>query len=114
LGIGYRLHELKNQITQTTPAASGMVLGIFGTGFGQSAPAQVTGGFAAETPNASYAGVTVSVGGRAATQVVATPVAGFIGFTQVIYQVPAGLSGAQTVEVESRGVKSNRTILYLR
>lgn len=115
---GYRLVAFDavsmNQITQQTPAASGMVLGIFGTGFGQSTPALATGAVAPESPNAAITGVTVSVGGRAATQVVASPVAGFIGFTQVIFQVPAGLSGAQPVEVESRGVKSNRTILYLR
>jgi uncharacterized protein (TIGR03437 family) len=115
---GYRLVAFDaasfNQITQQTPAASGMVLGIFGTGFGQSTPALPTGAIAPETPNAAIAGVTVTVGGRAAGQVLASPVAGFIGFTQVIFQVPAGLSGAQPVEVEVRGVKSNRTILYLR
>ncbi|MFO0281081.1 MAG: CHRD domain-containing protein [Acidobacteriota bacterium] len=101
------------QITAANPAAGGQVIGVFGTGFGIATPRQRTGEveFA---PGARYPGVRVTVGGQEAREIITSLIPGYVGFTQTIFQVPANLRGAQALEVEYSGIRSNRTILYLR
>jgi uncharacterized protein (TIGR03437 family) len=101
------------QITQDSRATNGMTLGIFGTGFGQSAPAQTTGEVASLRVLARFPEVRVSVGSLSAANVVTVLIPGYVGLTQTIFTVPAA-SGAQTVEVEYQGARSNRTVLYMR
>lgn len=101
------------QITAANPAAGGQVIGVFGTGFGIATPRQRTGEveFA---PGARYPGVRVTVGGQEAREVITSLIPGYVGFTQTIFQVPANLRGAQPLEVEYSGIRSNRTVIYVR
>lgn len=101
------------QITQDNRAQSGMTLGVYGTGFGQSTPAQATGEVASLRVLARFPEVRVNVGTATAANVVTVLIPGYVGLTQTIFTVPAG-SGAQAMEVEYQGAKSNRTVLYLR
>ncbi|MDX2269979.1 MAG: CHRD domain-containing protein [Bryobacter sp.] len=102
-----------NQMTQDNPAAEGMTLAVFGTGFGQSTPALATGEVAGAQVLARFPEVKVTVGGREATDVVTVLVPGLVGITQTIFRAPAG-TGATPMEVEFRGAKSNPTILFMR
>jgi len=101
------------QITQASPVAGGTMIGVFTTGFGLATPAQRTGDVV-RGPGQRFADVKVTVGGREATNVAATLIPGYVGFSQTMFMVPAGLTGAQALEIEYLGVKSNRTLLYLR
>lgn len=104
------------QITQENRAANGMTLGVFGTGFGQSGPSQSTGEVASFRVLARFPEVKVNVGTGtplAAANVVTVLIPGYVGLTQTIFTAP-NASGAQTIEVEYQGAKSNRTVLYMR
>lgn len=101
------------QVTMENPAPAGMMVGVFGTGFGISNPPQETGQIV-RGPMERFANVTVTVGGREAREVLTVLIPGYVGFSQTIFATPAGLSGPQALEIEYLGVKSNRTILYMR
>lgn len=101
------------QITQDNRATNGMTLGVFGTGFGQSAPAQTTGEVASFRVLARFPEVRVNVGSLSAANVVTVLIPGYVGLTQTIFTAP-NASGAQAIEVEYQGAKSNRTTLYMR
>ena len=101
-----------DQITSANAAAGGTMVGVFSTGMGLSTPAQLTGAVVASTQR--FNDVKVTVGGRDASNVAATLIPGYVGFSQIVFMVPAGLSGAQPLEVEYQSVKSNRTLLYVR
>ncbi len=103
-----------NQMTQDSPAAAGMIVGIFGTGFGQSNPALATGQLAGFQTLARYPDVKVSLGGRDMTEVVTVLIPGYVGLTQTIFTVASVPSGAQSLEIDYQGAKSNRTVLYMR
>jgi len=102
-----------SQVTMDNAAAGGTMVGVFSTGLGLSTPAQQTGAVAFG-PAQAFAGVRVTVGGRDATGVMATLIPGYVGFSQIVFMVPTGLSGAQALVVESQGVRSNSTLLYVR
>jgi uncharacterized protein (TIGR03437 family) len=114
---GYRLVAFEPStgavITQSSPAAAGATLVIFGTGFGQPSPAQETGATPIAASLGSYSGVRVTIGGRDATGVTAQGIPGFLGFTQISFTLPAG-SGAVRVELEYQGARANQTVLYMR
>ena len=101
------------QITRDNPAAAGTAVGIFTTGLGLSTPPQQTGDVV-RGPTERFTGVTVTVGGRAATEMMSILIPGYVGFSQTIFMTPAGLTGPQALEIEYLGVKSNRTTLYMR
>ena len=101
------------QVTKENPAPAGMMVGVFGTGFGISNPPQETGQVV-RGPMERFANVTVTVGGREAREALTSLIPGYVGFSQTIFTIPAGLSGPQVLEIEYMGVRSNRTILYLR
>jgi uncharacterized protein (TIGR03437 family) len=101
------------QMTQDNPAVQGMTLAVFGTGFGQSSPAQTTGEVANFRVLARFPEVRVTVGPLSSASVATVLIPGLVGLTQTIFTVPAG-SGALPIEVEYQGVKSNRTMLYMR
>lgn len=101
-----------SQVTDTNRAAGGTDVIVFSTGLGISDPAQLTGGVV--TGVQRFAGVTVSVGGRAATAVAATLIPGYVGFSQIQFTVPTGLTGAQALEVTYQSQTSNRTLLYVQ
>lgn len=100
------------QITADAPAAGGSMVAVFTTGLGLATPAQLTGDIVRAVQR--YADVKVTVGGRDASSVSATLIPGYVGFSQTVFMVPAGLSGAQALEVEYQGVRSNRTLLFVR
>ena len=100
------------QVTSASPVAGGTMVAIFTTGLGLATPAQVTGDVVTATQR--YADVKVTVGGRDASNVSATLIPGYVGFSQTVFMAPTGLTGGQALEVEFGGVKSNRTLLYLR
>ena len=115
---GYRAvaFDLVNnvQIGKNNPASSSMLIGVYGTGFGQSAPALATAELPVGRPFEIFPGLKVTVGGRPATNVVGYLLPTLLGLTQVVFTPPAGLSGAQALEIDMGGVKSNRTIIYMR
>jgi uncharacterized protein (TIGR03437 family) len=101
------------QVTAANAAAGGANVIVFSTGLGVSDPAQLTGDIA-RGPAQRFADVRVTVGGSAATGVAATLIPGYVGFSQILFTVPSGLTGAQALEVEYLNTKSNRTLLYVR
>ncbi len=101
------------QVTRDNPVPAGAAVGVFTTGLGLSNPPQQTGDVV-RGPMERFTGVTVTVGGRAATEMMSILIPGYVGFSQTIFMIPAGLNGAQPLEIEYLGVKSNRTTLYLR
>ena len=102
------------QIGKNNPATSSMLIGVYGTGFGQSAPPLASGDLPVGRPFEVFPGLKVTIGGKPATNVVGFLLPTLLGLTQVVFMPPAGLSGAQALEIELGGVKSNRTIIYLR
>jgi uncharacterized protein (TIGR03437 family) len=101
------------QVTMENAAAGGTMVGVFSTGLGLSTPAQQTGAVAIG-PAQRFADVRVTVGGRDATGVAATLIPGYVGFSQIIFTVPMGVTGAQALVVESQGARSNPTLLFVR
>jgi uncharacterized protein (TIGR03437 family) len=101
------------QITATNAAPGGSMVGIFTTGLGLATPPQQTGSVVLGAGE-RFADVRVSVGGREAQNVTAILIPGYVGFSQVTFMVPAGLSGSQVLEVEYQTARSNRTILNVR
>ncbi len=100
------------QITQANPASAGSMIGVFGTGFGVASPRQATG--EVNQRMLGYPNAMVMLGGQPVAESRTMLIPGYVGFTQTVFMVPRGLSGAQAFEVEYLGVKSNRTVIYLR
>jgi uncharacterized protein (TIGR03437 family) len=100
------------QITADAPAAGGSMVAVFTTGLGLATPAQMTGEVVRMVER--YSDVKVTVGGRDASGVSATLIPGYVGFSQTVFMVPSGLSGGQALELEYQGVRSNRTLLFVR
>ncbi len=100
------------QITRDNPADAGSTVGVFMTGMGISDPAQSTGDVAGAGQR--YTGVRVVVGGRESNSVAANLIPGYVGFSQIVFAIPSGLTGQQTLEVEYQSAAANRTLLYLR
>ena len=113
LAVAYNLAS-NEQTGKDSPATSAMVIGVFGTGLGQSAPAIESGRVPGADPIGFFPGVRVTVGGREATGVISFLLPGFVGISETAFTPPAGLSGPQVLEVEYLGSKSNKTILYMR
>jgi len=102
-----------NQVTKDSPAAGGDTVGVFTTGFGLATPAQMTG-MVAPPALQRFADVKVTVGGREAREIGSALIPGYVGFSSTVFAIPAGLTGAQALELEYLGVKSNRTVIYVR
>jgi uncharacterized protein (TIGR03437 family) len=101
------------QITQSNPAPGETAVTLYGTGFGLATPRQLTGEVERNS-NSRYTGVRVLLGGREAREIATTLIPGYVGFVQVIFQIPDNLRGPQPLEIEYQGARSNRTILYVR
>ena len=102
--------------TPATPAHAGDTVKALGTGFGVTNPIFTPGTAVPVSPAYNVvAAVKVTVGGQPATVISSTLVPGGIGATdQVIFQVPAGLSGGnQPVVVNVGGVNSQTLQLPL-
>ncbi len=102
------------QIGKNNPATPEMMLAVFGTGFGQSTPALESGQLPGGRPGEMIPGLKVNIGGQPATRVGGFLIPGFIGLAQVVFVPPGGVSGAQALEIDLGGVKSNKTIIYMR
>jgi hypothetical protein len=66
------------------------------------------------TRSAGYAGAIVTVGGQAVRNARTVLIPGYVGFSETIFTAPGNLRGAQPVQVEYLGVKSNTVVIYLR
>ena len=83
----------------STPAAAGSIIVLFGTGFGDTNPLDITGQPAAAPLGIPLGFVSVTIGGTAAQVLFAGDAPGFAGLTQINAQIPAGLSGPLPVLV---------------
>ncbi|MFN9296282.1 MAG: CHRD domain-containing protein [Acidobacteriota bacterium] len=101
------------QITESNPALAETAVILYGTGFGLATPRQLTGEVERNS-NSRYTGVRIRLGNQDAREVVTSLLPGYVGFVQVIFQIPANLRGPQPLEIEYQGVRSNRTILHVR
>ncbi len=111
--VAYNLAR-NEQTGKNNPATSAMTMAVFGTGFGQSTPALESGQLPTGRPAETIPGLKVNVGGQPATNVSAFMIPGFIGLTQVMFTPPSGVSGPVALEIDLGGVKSNKTIMYMR
>ena len=99
-------------VTKESPVVAGTPLAIFSTGMGAANPPLGTGQV---TPPALHRfDSKLFVGGREVTNSISYSIPGLIGLAQTVFAAPAGLSGPQTLELEVGGVRSNKTVLYLR
>lgn len=110
VAVAYTLRG--ERISPENPAENGQMVGIFGTGFGVAMPRQGTG--EVMTRIAGFPGAIVTVGGQAVRNARTVLVPGYVGFTETIFAVPGNLRGAQPVQVEQLGAKSNTVVIYLR
>ena len=111
--VAYNLAR-NEQTGKNNPATSAMMIAVFGTGFGQSTPALESGQLPGGRPAEMIPELKVTVGGQAATNVRGFMIPGFVGLTQVMFTPPSGVSGPQALEIDLGGVKSNKTIIYMR
>jgi uncharacterized protein (TIGR03437 family) len=81
------------------PAPFGSYVVLFGTGFGSTSPAGVTGALARKPLGIPLAPVSVTIGGQAADVYYVGDAPGFAGLTQINARVPSGLLPPGLVEV---------------
>lgn len=86
------------------PAAPNSIIVLYGTGFGETNPLDITGQPAAPPLGIPLGYVSVTIGGTAATVLYAGDAPGFAGLTQVNARIPAGLTGQQPVSVTAGNV----------
>lgn len=95
--------------SSNAPAATGSVLSLFATGYGQTKPDGITGKIAADPFPAPLRNFTVSIGGVDATVIGAREASGQLGVLQIDVRVPT-LAGSGTrslpVILSSDGVRS--------
>jgi uncharacterized protein (TIGR03437 family) len=112
IAVAYNM-ATSQQITREAPAAPGTLLGVYGTGFGQTEPAITTGTVAsAVAPTVNMA--TIRLGADTMLQARPRLMQGFLGLYELFFTVPAGLSGPTQLEVTYGGARANRTVIYLR
>jgi uncharacterized protein (TIGR03437 family) len=100
------------QLTAANPAHPGDVIQAYANGLGTTHPVVADGTAAPSSPLSSAdAAVTVTVGGLPATVSFAGLWPGQVGYYQVTFTVPQGLSGNPAVVMTAGGVLSNSVTL---
>jgi uncharacterized protein (TIGR03437 family) len=105
------------KLGNSTPAARGETVILWGTGFGPTAPAVAAGKTAAQAlgSTVAYVGIapTITIGGVTATVVGAALNSGALGLYQIAVTVPNGAScGDQDLMANSQGVTSPAGVLF--
>lgn len=101
-------------VRSNTPARAGEALALLSTGLGQTTPALATGEIP-QNPNAVTQGITLTIGGQAATVAGTTVVPGFPGFYVTLFQMPTGVAaGNAPVVLRINSLSSNTVMLPVR
>jgi len=98
------------------PAAAGETLTVYFSGAGVARPPLASGEPAPSSPlSAPEASFSVRVGGIEATALSMAMSPGFVGLTQISFEVPAGLpAGRVILEINVGGRRSNGVFLWVR
>lgn len=99
-------------VTSTSPAIPGETIVVYAIGLGPTNPVVPTGATSPQSAAVTTTTPTVSVGTRAATNVSASLVPGYVGYYQLSFTVPAGTpSGSVGLTVTIGGTTSNSVTL---
>jgi len=114
--IALALHEDGTPITTTSPAKTGELVSLFGTGFGTYSQGLLDGFQPPKNPPAVQSPVQVTVGNVTVTPDSSTAASGYVGYTVTHFRItpdmPSGTNASVSVQVN--GQQSNSVVLPLQ
>ena len=115
-GQAAALNQDNSPNSAQNPAAAGSVIQIFATGLGVTNPAAATGqaGASSLPLNQTVSTPVVTIANQPATVSFSGLAPGFVGLYQVNAQVPAGLSGNVSLQIQINEQSSNTATIAVR